>query len=172
MMTVAKPLRDLFLQVSLADSTLRQHRSRATQRAPASYAATWDARVERIPHDAAPLFDLHSSAVGDMPSRGVLALRTAIQGVMRNGSPDDDVLRAMRVFCAEARRREVNVERVLVLIKQTWRTLPEVRRLGGARREAALAHLTTLAIRTFYDSASPPAPPPAPASRNEARLPR
>jgi hypothetical protein len=92
-------------------------------------------------------------AFGTMPTRGVLALRTALQAILRSGSPDDDVRRAMELFCAEARRRDLRAERVLVLLKEAWQSLPEVRRLRRGQRERALAHLTTLAIRTFYEPA-------------------
>jgi len=110
--------------------------------------------VERLPLDTAPLLDLHGSAAGALPTRGVLALRTAIQALMRAGATDDEVRRAMALFCAEARRRGVRAELVLVVLKDVWRTLPEVRRLSRVGREAALARLTTLAIRTFYEPAS------------------
>ena len=86
-----------------------------------------------------------------MPTRGVLALRTALQALLRSGTPDDGVRHAMELFCAEARRRELRAERVLVLLKEVWQTLPEVRRLGRAEREQVLAHITTLAIRTYYE---------------------
>jgi hypothetical protein len=123
--------------------------------------------VEARSSDTASLSDLDTSALGAMPSRGVVALRTALQALLRSGAPDDDVRRAMSLFCAEARRRELPAERVLVLLKEAWRSLPEVRRLRRTQREHALAHLTTLAIRTFYEPSAdaPESPADAPAPR-------
>jgi hypothetical protein len=97
-----------------------------------------------------------------MPTRGVLALRTALQALLRSGAPEESVRRAVSLFCAEARRREMRAERVLVVLKDVWRSLPEVRRLGRAQSELALAHLTTLTIRTFYET-QPPVAAPGPA---------
>lgn len=96
-----------------------------------------------------------------MPSRGVVALRTALQAHLRSGAPDDGGRRAVTLFCGEARRRGLRAEEVLVLLKDVWRSLPEVRRLGRTQREQALARLTTLTIRTFYEreAASPRARP-------------
>lgn len=109
--------------------------------------------MDRHPGESTTLPELEATASDGMTSRGVLALRTALQAALRAGARDDDgVRRAVALFCGEARRREMRAEQVLVLLKETWRTLPEVRRLGRAQRELTLAHLTTLAIRTFYES--------------------
>ena len=108
--------------------------------------------MERLPHEIAALTHPAHSAPGGMPTRGVVALRTALQAQLRRGlAPDESTRRAVALFCAEAKRRDLRAEQVLVLLKDVWRTLPEVRRLRRTQREPALAQLTTLAIRTFYD---------------------
>ena len=92
-----------------------------------------------------------------MPPRGILALRSALQALLRSGAPDEAVRRAVALFCAEARRRGLRVEQVIVALKDVLRTLPEIRRLRRAERDPALAHLTTLTIRTYYESEARPA---------------
>ena len=126
--------------------------------------------MERHPHGGTPLPEFDAPAGDAMTPRGILALRTALQATARGDASDGErVSRAVALFCAEAKRREMHVERVLVVVKEVWRTLPEARRLGRAQRELALAHLTSLTIRTFYGSEPPrvegtrgdgPPPPP------------
>ena len=86
-----------------------------------------------------------------MPPGGVVALRTALQGVLRRGAPDEELRRAVALFCAEARRRGMLAEQVLVTLKEVWSTLPEVRRRGRPQRDRALENLISAAIQTFYE---------------------
>lgn len=110
--------------------------------------------MDRLPYDFSSPADIPSPAAGAMPGKGIVALRTALQALLRRGAPDDAMEGAVALFCAEARRRDIRAERVLVLLKDVWRTLPEARPLARADRERRLARLTSLTIRTYYETSA------------------
>ena len=105
-----------------------------------------------------------------MPAKGRIALRTALQAVVRLGASDADLRRAVALFAAEARRRGLLAEQVLVLLKGEWGSLPEVRALRRSHRDPRLDRLISETIRAYYVTPAAAAPTaPADAGRPEAR---
>jgi len=105
-----------------------------------------------------------------MPAHGVAALRAALQAsVQRGDAGEDELRRALALFATEARRRELRPEQLLVLLKEAWRSLPEIRVLRPVVRDPRLEWLVSEAIRTYYAVArrSPAVSPEA--DRPEAR---
>ena len=82
---------------------------------------------------------------------GVKALRVVLQAHARGHSADGELRRAIGVVCREARREQLRAEQVLVAVKQTWYSLPEVRELpSGDDRAALLDRVVRLTIDEFY----------------------
>jgi hypothetical protein len=77
-------------------------------------------------------------------------LRRAIEAQRLGRSPGDAERRALRAVCEEARENSILVERLVILCKDVWRSLPEARQLPRDVREATLARVITLCIDEFY----------------------
>ena len=84
---------------------------------------------------------------------GVTALRSALQSALRHGAPDGELRRAITIVGAEARRRGLFAEQVVITLKEAWYSLPEIReRSRPAARDALLERLVAQAIDAFYAS--------------------
>jgi len=76
------------------------------------------------------------------------ALRCAIDAEL-DGRAGADVGRALREACDRARQNGLRAEELLIVLKETWRQLPETRPL---RLDAAevLARIVTACIAEYY----------------------
>lgn len=89
---------------------------------------------------------------------GVVALRCALQAQLRGEWPDGALRRALRLMCDEAHRNGLRAEQLLVVVKDAWRSLPEVSQLPtGGTRERLLSRVVTMCIEEFYGGQEPPA---------------
>lgn len=86
------------------------------------------------------------------PERAVVALRSALQARIAVPERDDEGFRhALRLMGADARRRGVRVEQMIVALKEAWRSLPEVQALpAGGPRDTVLNGVITMFIEEFY----------------------
>ena len=57
---------------------------------------------------------------------------------------------ALRAVCDRARRDGVRAEHLLVVLKESWRELPERARLGRVEADAALARVVSAFINEYY----------------------
>lgn len=81
----------------------------------------------------------------------VIALRAIIQASLQDCGPGWDLRRALRTLCDVARREGHGVEQLLPMLKQAWRSLPEVRELPpGSERDALLSRIISTCIEEFY----------------------
>jgi hypothetical protein len=88
--------------------------------------------------------------------QGTVALRSALQSLVRTGAAPAEVRRLVNVFCGAARRAGLYPEQLLIALKTAWHSLPEVRRQPRGGRDELLDKLISACIREFY------APQPAP----------
>lgn len=91
-----------------------------------------------------------------LPSTAATALRAALQAQLRtheqDGFPTPGVRRALRLVCQEAHRRGVQVEEVIIVIKDAWHGIPEVEALPpGRTRLDLLGRVVSAAIEEFYE---------------------
>ena len=94
---------------------------------------------------------------GSAPEIG--ALRCALQAALCCSSApadlrEEEARRALRVFGAELRRRELHAEHLVIALKQVWASLPEAQRLSHGLRAAQRERLVTLGIEEFYGDAT------------------
>ena len=80
-------------------------------------------------NDTLPTLSARGAPDGPLLAGSTNALRSWLQAQRRAQTSGADVRsadlrRAMRLVCAEARRREVRIERVIVLLKELWSALP------------------------------------------------
>lgn len=78
-------------------------------------------------------------------------LRTAAESQARGEFHDDAMRMALRPACEEARRCNIQVEHVLIICKNAWRSLPEAQRLRRDISDETIARVITLAINEFFE---------------------
>jgi hypothetical protein len=78
------------------------------------------------------------------------ALRCALRDAKRAQAPDQEVRIALVELCDAARSRGLYAERLIVILKEAWRDLPEARRSAREHELAALERVVTLCIDEYY----------------------
>jgi hypothetical protein len=102
------------------------------------------------------------AGTGDISLETIAVLRDALRGQVAliepgvrpaGGSPALGA--ALRRLSTEARARGVRAERVIILLKEVWQSLPEVASLDTEPRERArlLDRIVTWSIEAYYDDA-------------------
>jgi hypothetical protein len=57
---------------------------------------------------------------------------------------------AMRALCADARRQGLRPEELIVLLKETWRTRPELRTMPPEEAGSLMDQVVTMCIQEYY----------------------
>ena len=96
-----------------------------------------------------------SAPSGGYASLTTPALRTALQAQLRaqNDKNSPELRRFATIVCAEARRRGMRAEEVVVLLKQTWLSLPESSQASRAVHAVLVEQLITLCIEEYFQGA-------------------
>ena len=87
-----------------------------------------------------------------MSAAAVGALRCALQAQLRHPSSDGSRRQVLRLLCDDARERGMQVEQVIILLKQAWLSLPEIRAPGGGLHSEQLSRIVGLCIEEYYAS--------------------
>jgi hypothetical protein len=97
---------------------------------------------------------------GTIPESTVAALRELLLRMLRDEPPTnteaspragDDVRRALRELCDDARRNQIRVEQLVIAIKQGWLSLhTEHPRVRSAGPDGLLNQVITLCIDEYY----------------------
>ena len=77
-------------------------------------------------------------------------VRCALREAKNVKSHDHEVRAALRPLCDAARSRGLYAERLIVLLKEAWRELPEARRSTREHDLGALERVVTLCIDEYY----------------------
>ena len=85
-----------------------------------------------------------------LSAESVSELTDALQRYAVNDADIATIQPSLRKVAAEARRKQVQAEQLLVLLKDVWFGLPAVRDADGDTRHALLQRLVTLSIREYY----------------------
>jgi hypothetical protein len=83
----------------------------------------------------------------------VAEVRRALSRYLADGDRPEMLAPAMRLLAADARRKSLRAEQVLVALKEIWGELPEVR--GAARHgkhEQLLPRVIAMCIDQYYGS--------------------
>ena len=80
------------------------------------------------------------------------ALRAALQAQLRSKRNVDDpeLRRLARIISAEARRRSMRAEQIVVQLRQAWLTLDEVVDPPGRGHAFLIERLVSLCVEEFY----------------------
>ena len=88
---------------------------------------------------------------GELSEETVAALRAALVRYMRNPAPGPDLHEALTALAREARRKAIHAEHLLIIFKDLWSALPEVKGARNPREQnAMLQQLVTLCIQEYY----------------------
>lgn len=82
--------------------------------------------------------------------RAGTALRSALQGHLRQPVTDETLRRALHALCTDARTKSLRPEHLIVIFKQVWGSLPEVQGRSANRRQDLLDRIVTICIEEYY----------------------
>jgi hypothetical protein len=81
----------------------------------------------------------------------VAAVREALRHYLADGTESGALQAALKRMSAEARERELRAEQLLVLFKDVWGALPEVRAMtDSATQIRLLQRVVTMCIKEYY----------------------
>ena len=81
------------------------------------------------------------------------AVRGALGRSLEGGEAADELRLALRAMAREARDQGLRAEQILVVLKELWGTVPQVRRASGREQQTALLQrAVTLCINEYYAS--------------------
>jgi hypothetical protein len=81
----------------------------------------------------------------------VNAVRLALRAYLRDGSEPNAVQPALLLMASEAHARSILPEQLLVILKDVWNTLPEVRAMSDSREQIRLLQrVVTMCIKEYY----------------------
>ena len=100
------------------------------------------------PNGVAPASD---SGVESLGAALRVALQEQLHAQLLGRSPDGRLRHAIRLICESAHQQHLYVEHVVVMVKQAWHSLPEVRQLPSSGIAAdLLGRVVSLTIEEFY----------------------
>jgi hypothetical protein len=83
----------------------------------------------------------------------VAAVRDALRAYLSNGDDPHPLQAALLLMSTEARDRNILPEQLLVVLKDTWSTLPEVRAMSDAGEQIRLLQrIVTMCIKEYYSA--------------------
>ena len=81
----------------------------------------------------------------------VNALRTVMQRAVRQGDHDHELQEVLARAAAEAREKDIQAEQLLVMMKDLWYSLPELRAVDDTDRQTTLLQqLISRCISQYY----------------------
>ena len=94
-----------------------------------------------------------SSPRPDLSTAALAGLRKALAGFLTNPADTTGLESSLRALTAEAREKEVHAEQLLIVLKELWFGLPQVREApAGDAQNVLLQRVITQCIRQYYSS--------------------
>jgi hypothetical protein len=98
-------------------------------------------------------FDSSHPPPSPLDDASVAAVRDALRLYLSDDSDPGALRDALVRMSAEAREKQMQAEQLLVQLKETWSTLPEVRTMTGAAEQMhALQRVVTMCIKEYYSN--------------------
>lgn len=97
--------------------------------------------------------DSGQTPTGRLDDATVGALRTALRGYLASSTAAEPLRVALVAISAEAREKGILPEQVLVVLKDVWNGMPEVRGMADATEQIrALQRVVTMCIKEYYSA--------------------
>ena len=88
---------------------------------------------------------------GRLDDASLDALRRALRAYLHDSEDASGLQAALGLVSTEARARHILPEQLLVMLKELWNTLPEVRAMTDAGEQVRLLQrVVTMCIREYY----------------------
>ena len=98
-------------------------------------------------HDSGPI------PASRLDDHTVDAMRLALRTYLRDGSDPDAVRPSLLLIAGEARARAILPEQLLVVLKDVWHSMPEVRSMSDSREQVRLLQrVVTMCIKEYYSA--------------------
>lgn len=83
----------------------------------------------------------------------VAAVREALRDYLRDGSDPSALQGTLKQMSSEARAKDLHAEQLLVVLKDVWGTLPEVRAMTNTTTQVRLLQrVVTMCIKEYYST--------------------
>ena len=81
----------------------------------------------------------------------IAAVRNALRQYLANSSTPDPLQPALLAMASEAREKSILPEHLLIVLKDVWNALPEVRSMSdNAEQVRVLQRVVTMCIKEYY----------------------
>lgn len=98
-------------------------------------------------------YDSSDTPPGRIDETTIDAVRAALRQFLGNGGSSTSLKDALVRLSAEARKKHILPEHLLILLKDTWSTLPEVRDMEDAGDQVRLLQrVVTMCIKEYYSA--------------------
>jgi hypothetical protein len=98
-------------------------------------------------------FDAGHTPPSRLDDATVAAVRDALREYLADGSRSGPLQAALLRMSTEARERDMRAEQLLVLLKDSWSALPEVRAMtDNAEQVRLLQRVVTMCIKEYYST--------------------
>lgn len=95
--------------------------------------------------------DSSHTPAGRVSEATIDAVRIALRSYLANGGDEPALCATLTAMSAEARDRGVRAEQLLVVLKEMWSALPEVRAMNESSEQLRLLQrVVTMCIKEYY----------------------
>jgi hypothetical protein len=97
--------------------------------------------------------DSGSAPSSRLDDETVSAVRNALRAYLRDSSDPAALQLSLLMMANEARARTILPEQLLIVLKDVWNTLPEVRSMKDTREQIGmLQRVVTMCIKEYYSA--------------------
>ena len=94
-----------------------------------------------------------SSTSTRLDDESLNSVRLALRGYLRDSEDPSALQASLLLLATEARARSILPEQLLVILKDTWSSLPEVRAMSDHGEQVRLLQrVVTMCIREYYNA--------------------
>lgn len=97
--------------------------------------------------------DSSSTPSSRLDDETVAAVRVALRAYLHDSAEPSALQAALLLMASEARARAILPEQLLIVLKDVWNTLPEVRSMTDTREQIGmLQRVVTMCIKEYYSA--------------------
>jgi hypothetical protein len=94
-----------------------------------------------------------STSSSRLDDESLNSVRLALRGYLKDSQDPSALQASLLLVATEARARNILPEQLLVILKETWSSLPEVRAMSDAGEQVRLLQrVVTMCIREYYNA--------------------
>jgi len=95
--------------------------------------------------------DSGGTPLGRLDQASIDAVRASLRAYLQDSQNPTTLQASLLTFATEARARSIMPEQLLIVLKDIWNGLPEVRSMSDARQQTVLLQrVVTMCIKEYY----------------------